>query len=90
MRINNITNIYETYALQQASTRVNRSDGSNGESGRRDSIAVSSSARSFTTALQAILNAPDVREDLVADIRSQIENGKYQPDASKIADKILD
>ena len=87
MRINNIANIYETYALRQANARVGRGDG-NGES-RRDSLAVSPSARSFTAALQAIINAPDTREDLVADIRAQVENGTYPLDASKIADRIL-
>ena len=87
MRINNIANIYETYALQQANSRVGRGEG-NGDS-RRDSLAVSSSARSFTAAFQAIINAQEIREDLVADIRAQVENGTYPLDASKIADRIL-
>ena len=87
MRINNIANIYETYALQRANARVGRGD--NGGESRRDSLAVSSSARSFTAAFQAIINAPDMREDLVADIRAQVESGTYPLDASKIVDRIL-
>ncbi|MCL2617196.1 MAG: flagellar biosynthesis anti-sigma factor FlgM [Defluviitaleaceae bacterium] len=88
MRINNIANIYETYARQQSNSRVRQHDAGIGE-GRRDSLAVSSSARSFTAAMQAIANAPDVREELVADIRARIDNGTYAVDAAKIADRLL-
>jgi len=87
MRINNLTNIYESYAAQQSSARVNKGE-SNGAV-RRDSVAVSSSARSFTAAFQAIVNAPDIREDLVAGVREQIENGTYPLDASRTADAII-
>ncbi|MCL2851483.1 MAG: flagellar biosynthesis anti-sigma factor FlgM [Defluviitaleaceae bacterium] len=88
MRIGNITNIYETYAIQQSNTRVNRGGNNSGDS-RRDSLDVSPSARSFTAALQAISNAPDIREERVSVIRSQIESGTYPLDASRIADSIL-
>jgi negative regulator of flagellin synthesis FlgM len=32
---------------------------------------------------------PDVREDKVAELKNQIQNGTYQPDAQKTADKLL-
>jgi flagellar biosynthesis anti-sigma factor FlgM len=32
---------------------------------------------------------PDVREEKVADLRNQIQNGTYQADAEKTADKLL-
>ena len=89
MRVNSIANIYETYALQQTNSRVRQSDAINGSESKRDSIEVSSSARSFTTALQAIANAPEIREDIVSDIRVRVENGAYTPDALRIIEKLL-
>jgi len=89
MRINNIANIYDSYALSQANSRIRHNDAINGSDSKRDSIEVSSSARCFTAALQAIANAPDIREDLVSNVRAQIESGTYVADASKIADKLL-
>ncbi|MCL2617440.1 MAG: flagellar biosynthesis anti-sigma factor FlgM [Defluviitaleaceae bacterium] len=89
MRINNIANIYETASAQQSAARAGRAGNQRPEA-RRDSLEVSDSARSFTTAFQAIANAPEVREGLVSDIRARIENGTYEPDPRRIAEVFTD
>jgi len=88
MRINHIANIYETHTVKPANSHTERGT-TNPSKIKRDSVAVSPSARSFTAALQSIAATPDIREDRVAQIRARIESGTYKPDASKIADKIL-
>jgi negative regulator of flagellin synthesis FlgM len=54
-----------------------------------DSVTLSQGARTLAQARATVAQAPDVREDRVADIRHQIATGTYQVSAHVLARKML-
>ncbi|MBT8332501.1 MAG: flagellar biosynthesis anti-sigma factor FlgM [Deltaproteobacteria bacterium] len=56
---------------------------------KADTVALSSAAKNIQEAQKQLEAIPDVREDKVAQLKEQIENGTYEMDAEKIADKML-
>lgn len=54
-----------------------------------DAVQISSIGKDIQTAKQAVANAPDVREDLVAPLKARIEAGTYSVSAEQLADKLL-
>ena len=56
---------------------------------KADTVALSSAAKDIQEAQRQLEAIPDVREDKVAQLKEQIENGTYQIDEEKIADKML-
>lgn len=84
MRIDKISNIYESYKKQaasknQAAAKVNK----------KDEVALSGTAKDFQTVYKLLNNTPDVREDKVNAVREQIQSGTYNVRAEEVADKIL-
>jgi flagellar biosynthesis anti-sigma factor FlgM len=55
-----------------------------------DSVTLSDSARSMSAARTAVQNAPDVRQQKVADIKQQLSDGTYQVTSRALARKLLD
>jgi len=55
-----------------------------------DSVTLSDTARSVATARTAVQNAPDVRQQRVADIKQQLSDGTYQVSSRVLAGKMLD
>ncbi len=56
---------------------------------KADTVALSNAAKNIQEAQKKLEAIPDVREDKVAELKEQIENGTYEIDAEKIADKML-
>lgn len=56
---------------------------------KADTVALSNAAKNIQEAQKQLEAIPDVREDKVAQLREQIENGTYEIDEEKIADKML-
>ena len=56
---------------------------------KADTVALSSAAKDIHQAQRKMEAIPDVREDKVAQLKEQIENGTYEIDEEKIADKML-
>lgn len=56
----------------------------------RDRLQISSAGKDMQIAKQAVANAPDVREDKVAAIKSALANGTYQVSGDDFADKIME
>lgn len=56
---------------------------------KADTVALSNAAKDIQEAQKQLKAIPDVREDKVAQLKEQIENGTYEIDAEKIADKML-
>lgn len=52
-------------------------------------VTFSDDALALQRIMQAAKNAPDIRTDLVANIKGQIEAGTYHVDAEKLAAKLL-
>lgn len=60
--------------------------------GKRDEIQISQEALDFQTVMKSLKIAkdlPEVREDVVAQIKEKIEKGTYEVDSSRIAAKML-
>jgi len=53
-----------------------------------DQLQISSMGKDIQVAKQAVANAADVREDLVASVKSRINNGTYEVDGSSLAEKL--
>ena len=54
-----------------------------------DAAVLSPQAQDMCTALGALSQVPEVREDLVAEIQQQIADGTFSVDAGAVADKLL-
>lgn len=54
-----------------------------------DKVDISSDARLLMKLKEAVANHPDIREDLVAEIKRQIGEGSYHVDAKEVADKMV-
>lgn len=60
-----------------------------GGASHTDQLQFSSMGRDIGVAQAAIAAAPDVREELTASIKSQVQNGTYSVDTDTFADKLL-
>lgn len=56
---------------------------------KADTVVLSDTAKKIQEAQTQLEAIPDVREDKVAQLKEQIENGTYEIDEEKIADKML-
>ena len=56
---------------------------------KSDTVVISNAAKRIQEARAQLDDIPDVREDKVAELRNQIQNGTYEVDADKAADKLL-
>lgn len=51
---------------------------------------ISERSRQMSAARTAAVNAPEVREDRVAELKKKIASGSYKVDATAIADRMVD
>ena len=56
---------------------------------KADTVELSDMGKRVQEANKQLENIPDIREDKVAQLREQVENGTYEVDAEKVADKML-
>lgn len=61
-----------------------------GRSARADGVLLSDQARAIARAETAARSAPDVREELVAELRQQVRSGTYQIKDEQVARRLLD
>jgi negative regulator of flagellin synthesis FlgM len=57
---------------------------------KKDEIDISTIARDYQTLARALSETPDIRENIVNDLKAQFESGNYVININKIADAILD
>lgn len=79
---NAISQMYQTNKVSGAK----RIDGATSFS---DRLEFSQTAKSYQTAKTAVNDAPDVRQDKVAEIKAKISAGNYNISSEAVADKIL-
>ena len=53
-----------------------------------DQLQISSMGKDIQVAKQAVAGASDIREDLVASVKSRIDNGTYDVDSISLAEKL--
>ena len=56
----------------------------------RDAVQISQAGKDYQIAKQAVANAPDIREDKVADLKAKISAGTYSVDTGDFASKLLE
>lgn len=74
---------------QDAASSGRRAGGS-AAAKRSDRVTLSEGAREFGRIMQAVQEAPDVRADRVADLKSRIEAGSYEVDHNGLAALLAD
>ena len=86
IRVDNVYGAYKLYDTKGLGrqNKVGRSD-----AGSQDTFSLSVQAEDYQLARKAVARVPDVREDKVDALKSQIESGLYSVSASMVADKIL-
>jgi len=57
--------------------------------GQEDLVRISDRAKEFQQLLQAVSQAPDIREEKVASLREAINAGTYQVSGRQVADKMI-
>ena len=84
MRIEAYTQVQQLYK-----TTKNKKTNAVSKIGKKDAFEISSMGRDMQTAKAAVAQAPDVREDVVAPIRTSIANGSYSVSGESFAEKLL-
>lgn len=77
-----------------ARQRVEDADGKvaaeNARTANADAAVLSAEARDVRLAQRLLSQAPDIRQDRVADLKRLIEAGEYEVDARRVADKLIE
>lgn len=56
----------------------------------KDELQLSNKAKEYQIAMKAFKNLPEVREDLVSELKDRIKQGSYNVTGEEIADKIIE
>lgn len=86
MRVDNVYSAYKVYNTNGAG-RPRRTGATGGQS--QDIFSLSVQAEDYQLARRAVSRLPDVRQDLVNTLQTQIANGQYKVSADMVADRIL-
>ena len=84
MRIEAYTQIQQVYQPQ----KVKRTQQTN-QTSVNDQVQISSLGKDIQCAKTAVANSADIREDLVAPIKTRIQNGTYEVSNASFAEKLL-
>ncbi|MBE5859784.1 MAG: flagellar biosynthesis anti-sigma factor FlgM [Butyrivibrio sp.] len=85
MRIEAYSQVQQIYGT----SKVNKTAKTQKTTSVSDNLQISSIGKDIQVAKQAVKDAPDVREDVVAPIKSAIQNGTYDVSGEDFADKLL-
>lgn len=93
--INNITDKYGQAFLNETGDKQ-AVDGTAGPAAENktdrvqdDKVSLSDESRDLQTATQAVESTPDVRQEKVNELKQAVESGRYQVDATKVAEKMI-
>ena len=84
MRIDAINRVSQLYQANSTKRVAKTTDAA-----KYDSVQISQMGKDYQVAKAAVAATPDVRTDLVADIKSRIQNGTYDVTMDMLADKLL-
>lgn len=84
MRIEAYNQVQQLYKTKP----VNKSKQAGGAS-RTDQLQISSAGKDFQAVKAAVAAAPDVREEMISSIKSQVQSGTYSVETTAFADKLM-
>ena len=85
MKINQIHQISEIYGA----TSTRKMTPKDTKTNAKDKLEISDTAKHFQIALKAAKDSPDIREEKVGKIKTQIESGTYSVSAAEVAGKMM-
>jgi negative regulator of flagellin synthesis FlgM len=85
MRIEAYTQVQQTYNTNKTS-KSQKSE----KPSLSDQVQISSFGKDIQTAKQAVANSPDIREEITAPLKENIQSGTYSVSGQKFADKLLE
>ncbi len=85
MRIDAFNRVQQVYGNQNSSS-IKKEKTHNFS----DQLQISSLGKDIQIAKQAVKNSPDIREDVTASIKADIDAGTYHVDSDKIAEKLFE
>ena len=89
MIVNNVNSSAKYYSNSVTATRYTGATTAVRGAQKIDAFTPSKAAQSFSEMLAKLKNAPEVREDKVAELEQQISSGQYFVSSADIASKIL-
>lgn len=84
MRIDAINRVSQLYQAN-STKKVAKAKGTE----KYDSVQISQMGKDYQVAKAAVVATPDVRTDLVNDIKTRMQNGTYDVSMEMLADKLL-
>ncbi len=84
MRIEAYTQVQQLYNTQKVSKAQETK-----KTSFADQLEISSKGKDIQTAKAAVVNAPDIREDVVAPIKEKVMNNTYSVDTESFAEKLF-
>jgi negative regulator of flagellin synthesis FlgM len=87
MRINNNVNVQKV--IKGYNKNVGKVKKAGKSEMKRDQIDISQSSKDFQIAMDAFKKLPDVRQDKIDEVKSQIDKGEYKPSAEDIIKKMM-
>ena len=85
MRIESYTQVQQLYQTAKAAKTEKTK-----KSSFSDQVQISSMGKDIQMAKQAVADAPDIREELTAPIKSAVQNGTYQVSEESFAAKLYE
>lgn len=86
MRIEAYTKVQQLYQSNQTS----KAKKNVGKASFSDQLHISSVGKDIQIAKNAVKNSPDIREDVVADIKNRMDAGTYHVDSDSFAEKLFE
>ena len=88
MKINNNDIIMNK--IMKAYQNLNQQDNNNvNKKTKSDQVSISNETKEIQNIKETLENKPEIRQEKVDQIKNQIQNGNYQVDSQKIAEKII-
>lgn len=79
--VNRVSQLYQANSTKKLA-KQNKTE-------KYDTVQISQMGKDYQVAKAAVAAAPDVRAELVDDIKSRMQNGTYSLSMEKLADKLL-
>lgn len=89
MKISNNPNINKAMKIYNR-TKTRKVENAKSIEGPKDELQLSNKAKEYQVAIKAFKNLPEIREDLVNELKDKIRQGTYNVTGEEIADKIIE